>query len=143
MKRVKVFLGIAVLVAGCWASGVVEAGTGADEGKIEEQEAWCTASCDRHPKIECEGVVCIGVDRDCDADEPGYVECDGVRYDCPICPECIDGTTKIEWTGECCLIDPMGSWGEEQKIYRCFNQQWVSWLEGCLQSPKCDDLPPP
>ncbi len=50
------------------------------------QQATCTATCGDGSNVTCTGNTCTAVNQDCSTDSGGYVDCDGTRTSCPVCP---------------------------------------------------------
>lgn len=79
-------------------------------GKLNGKSACtATASCGSASPVSCSGsTTCTSVDQDCSASTNGYVICDNVRIDCPICtPDCSQynfGSCIYSWnsTQLCC-----------------------------------------
>lgn len=96
-------------------------------------EADCVAQCGSYPAVSCwTSGTCEAVDRNCSVGERGFVECNGVRTNCPVCPsQCEEGTYKIV-QGSCC-----GYRRREMRNYVCQGGVWVLFLIDCGPSSSC------
>lgn len=104
------------------------------------EKAACTASCGS-TSVTCSytpPATCVAVDRNCSANQRGYVTCNGVTTYCPTaCPICTEGNTRIApWGGACCENGYRLRYQQQ-----CVNGQWVNTgVTYCIVA--CDGINP-
>ena len=82
----------------------------------EISAAACTVSvdCEDGTTIECSGASCQGKERNCNLDEPGFVECDGNKQTCDecVCHDHCEPCASYGQTDDCGLVC-------KQNVYCC------------------------
>lgn len=119
-----------LLAVGCSApiASVPEADVGA-------LSVTCEVSCGSSPAVSCTvSGSCTAVDRDCAAGQRGYVECNGSRIYCPVCPVCEEGAIRYVDTWDCCKQTL-----KKQSYQRCIGGQWVHQYYTCAPVPFCPE----
>jgi len=140
VKNLRAFEILVILIGVAALASAAAPAPGAPGDEVPVLKAVCSADCGEYADVSCDGTTCNAVDRNCAADQRGYVVCNGVTTYCPVCPlepECTTGETKTVHTGVCCDFPDIPD-GAFVKVYRCINGQWSFHpLIGCLSSPVC------
>lgn len=97
----------------------------------------CIADCGSDPDVSCNTTgTCTAVDRNCDVNQRGYVDCNGsVTYCLNTCVPpfvCNEGDIRYVDTGGCCKQTL-----KKESFQRCINNQWVHQYYTCAPVPFC------